>query len=580
MNSPNFYIFGVPDGFKMLSGTSTEQVYFQTFYNVYKKGIEFVVNRMPNGRTSYTYLVYDMVSGSSREGAFLGLSLVFDNNNYCNDYERMLELFSGVFNHVVKESYKLVEPCGNGNRFRLTFLSFNDVKDACNDIESIIIREFDKELSNKVLQHKNPISTMNVGRIMYLPLTATNSQIEEISRSYSWVALSSNYIEKPITPQNDSKSNNVQKLPSDELSPDFIASIKNVESLKDFVILGLKGQISQEEILEKRQYLDNIIGTIKNYLYKQPELQEYYEKYISIYEEVCNLEEVLKHENPEEHPTTDEKDVVTRSTDKFLDILKNNRKFLISFFGCLVLVIITAFGLKKCQTTGGGDNPTGQTAETVQQKEPEETFDYNRFKKALENHKFNEAWVLIKDLKKADVKVKHQQELSTEFCIWFNDTYINEIQNKDGLETLKRNVEESHDYNNQYDIQIKRLTESLNDLAKADQLAEEAKKKAEEDKKKAEDAKRKAEEQSVTQQNANVVHIKRLNQTSMDPEGAPITSTTISCKKNDMFVITGTRDVKIEGAGAEYYNGRLKIKTIGPHSVKINNITYNFNASL
>ena len=143
MNNPKFYIYGVPDGFNMLSGTPEEILYYQLFYDTSKKGREMRINRKSNGETVYSYLIYNLVACKGREGAFLGMSIAFNGNEYCNNPVALKELFEGVYNEVIlkaDDNDKIISALDGGNAVgRFCITKFDERQEMCEKIGRIII---------------------------------------------------------------------------------------------------------------------------------------------------------------------------------------------------------------------------------------------------------------------------------------------------------------------------------------------------------------------------------------------------------------------------------------------------------
>lgn len=154
MNNPKFYIYGVPDGFNMLSGTLEEILYYQLFYDTSKKGREMRINRKANGETVYSYLIYNLVACKGREGAFLGMSIVFNGNEYCNNPVALKELFEGVYNEVIlkaDDNDKIISALDGGNAVgRFCITKFDERQEMCEKIGRIIINNVIGELASSI----------------------------------------------------------------------------------------------------------------------------------------------------------------------------------------------------------------------------------------------------------------------------------------------------------------------------------------------------------------------------------------------------------------------------------------------
>ena len=99
MNNPQFYIFGVPDGFDMYNATPERQNLFQLTYDsdCHDKRKMAIYRNADNGEVSYIYLRYNMLSVKGRPNSFLGMALTFYNGYYCKDIHKLLNLFEEIY---------------------------------------------------------------------------------------------------------------------------------------------------------------------------------------------------------------------------------------------------------------------------------------------------------------------------------------------------------------------------------------------------------------------------------------------------------------------------------------------------
>ncbi|GEM_PF-6929454 len=153
---PNFYIFGVPDGFDMLGGTSAEISYFQKFYNGSKENTKFSIHRDVKGNITYSFLKYNLSSGKSRTGSFFGMSLVFQ-GVYVDNPLRLYALFEWVYdNYVVvgeKENKGFIIPIKGGEdiQARYDIIRFAEKGDYIkHNIESVLLANISKEFASHI----------------------------------------------------------------------------------------------------------------------------------------------------------------------------------------------------------------------------------------------------------------------------------------------------------------------------------------------------------------------------------------------------------------------------------------------
>ena len=176
MNNPKFYIYGVPDGFNMLSGTPDEILYYQLFYDTSKRGREMRINRKTNGETVYSYLIYNLVSCKGREGAFLGMSIVFTGDEYCNNPVSLKELFDGVYNEIIQKSDdkdKIISSINGANAIgRFCISRFDERQDMCEKIGRIIINNVIGELADSISTIDDSFNNSKEGRMLTLPFDA------------------------------------------------------------------------------------------------------------------------------------------------------------------------------------------------------------------------------------------------------------------------------------------------------------------------------------------------------------------------------------------------------------------------
>lgn len=105
MNNPQFYIFGVPDGFDMYNATPERLNLFQLLYDsdCRERRKMAIYRNADNTEVSYIYLRYNMQSVKGRPNSFLGMALTFTEGYYCNDIPRVLNLFEEIYSALSKD---------------------------------------------------------------------------------------------------------------------------------------------------------------------------------------------------------------------------------------------------------------------------------------------------------------------------------------------------------------------------------------------------------------------------------------------------------------------------------------------
>lgn len=337
MNNLKFYIYGVPDGFNLLSGTPDDIIYYQLFYDTSKRGREMRINRRSNGETVYSYLIYNLVSCKGREGAFLGMSIAFTGNEFCTNCIALRDLFEGVYNEVVlkaDDKDKIVEPINGGSAVgKFCIPKFGERREMCEKIGRIIVSNITNELANFIGVIDSSFDNSKEGRILTLPLGVDNTSIEKVLRSYTWVSLSSECKVVPILQQSPG---GIPATSQDLLSVHFINELTNkVSSYKDFIIQGLKGMVSSSDISSKRNEINHYLSTIEKYAGRQPELTKLKKDYMSIYNEVVDL----KPGQQLPPPFIDSQSLPPSHFAEFIDLFRQYRLVVISVLCAVVFVI-------------------------------------------------------------------------------------------------------------------------------------------------------------------------------------------------------------------------------------------------
>lgn len=100
MNNPQFYIFGVPDGFDIYNATPEKKKFFLSFYDgkYTDRSLMMVIYRNEdNNEVTYVYFRGNILAANGRPGSFLGMALTFQNGLYCTNAKLVHDLFEGMY---------------------------------------------------------------------------------------------------------------------------------------------------------------------------------------------------------------------------------------------------------------------------------------------------------------------------------------------------------------------------------------------------------------------------------------------------------------------------------------------------
>lgn len=565
MNNLRFYIFGVPDGFNMLSGTPEDIQYYQLFYDTSKKGREMRINRKPNGETVYSYLIYNLVSSKGREGAFLGMSLVFTGNEYCNNPSKLIELFEGVYKEVIlkaEDKDKIVMPLNGGNAVGKFCLSrFDDRKDLCNRIGRIVINNVIEELKDFIGKIDASFDNSKEGRVVSLPLNEDGIRIVNALHSYMWVSLSS---EVPPTPE---------PTPYVELLDRHF--INELEKKKDVymksVIKGYEGKVSITDVNAKIREVKGHLDTIEKYVVRQTELIKVKKDYLDVYDSLLVLRKKLdddkdgsiggRGETPPPPPPPPES-LLTR----ILYWMQNNSKKVAGVLAVILAIVLCVVFWPKDEVTEEGSRGGKIIAEEEEEKtnEPVETpkFDKKQFNQFLKAYKFQEAWNMAEREEQPSTKNMYETTVRNKFGSWFENQFNNSSQNKSNLQEMLTTIDEysfiDETYKKRINSKIKELDEKQNS--------------------------------NTEKPKPQVVHIYRAND-KYEKTGNPITpkNNAIACKKTDYFVVEGAyKCIKVSNKECleiahkdSYFQIRInKAALTDKLTVKINEVEYTFNVNV
>lgn len=558
MNNLKFYIFGVPDGFDILSGTPEDIQYYQLFYDTSKKGKEMRINRKPNGETVYSYLIYNLVSSKGREGAFLGISLAFTGNEYCNNPAKLKELFAGVYEEVIlkaDDKDKIVMPLDGGNAVgRFCLSKFNDRKDFCDKIGRIIVNNVVGELANSITKIDGSFDNTKEGRVVTLPMNADAVSIVNALHGYMWVSLSSEIIPTP------GPIHYVELL-----DRHYINELeKKKEVYKDSVIKGYEGKVSVNDVNAKIREVSGRLDIIEKYVGHQTELRKIRSEYSDIYNSLVGLRKKLDDEKggglgpgggtPSSTPNPES--MLTR----IKRWIQENSKKVAGVLAVIVAIVFCVVFWPKDENKGS-EPGEGGTDPIVENMPP---FDKNKFNQLLRDTMFQEAWNMAQNEEQENTKKTYEGKVKISFNDWFIEQFESYKNNKAQLSELRSRVNEcafidnKESYFSKIDNQITQLNKKTNNLP---------------------DPQPGDSPKTVEIYTANI---------NYDPKSKCVVKNdhVIDCQMNDCFVIKNARDVKPsqsynpENFGfAKRNDGTVRIKTIkiGTYKVQIDNVEYTFN---
>lgn len=580
MNLPKFYIYGVPDGFNMLSGTPEEILYYQLFYDTSKKGREMRINRKANGETVYSYLIYNLVACKGREGAFLGMSIAFNGNEYCNDTVALKELFEGVYNEVIlkaDDKDKIIAAIDGGNAVgRFCITKFDERQEMCEKIGRIIINNVIGELANSIRTVDTSFDNSKEGRILTLPIDADNISISQAMRGYTWVALSSEC--KAIPPQQvDPHSSSDQKptpiaVSQDLLSVHFINELsKKVGSYKDLIIQGLKGLVSFTEISTKREEINHHLDTIEEYVGRQPELKKLKDDYMSIYNELVDLkpqqQKVPPHPGSQPfHPNDDESS----------GIMTHIRPYLSKIIAvlCAILVIVTGIILWPVDNSKSTFPHSAEDLEEIAEGLDHETDDsptaFNEeFNDLLVIADYKAAWSMLQKVGDTQKQRSLELALQNSYRKWFNIELDNRQNDLQRLIELKEMIAAFADFNEDNNLHNKLLDYEITQLQKS--AAQQNRDSG---------AEGGTEDSAGGQSRGNVIMIFKAGSSYQKEEPIYASDNVINCKRMDCFVVEGATLTSI-GNGIEAVpqkDGviRIRASNVGEFKVKLNQVVYTF----
>lgn len=237
---PKFFIFGVPDGFDLLDGTTGYVTYFQKFYiSDSKENTRFSIHRDAKGNITYTYLKYNLSSANSRAGSFFGMSLIFQ-NVYCGDPLSLFKLFDMVYNTYIlidetkeKEGKAIgfIRPIHGNKDIQARYdkiTRFQDKRDYIQHyIENVLLANINDNFKNDFYLIDSSFSNEQPDLVVQEPLqSVSNERLLADLRQFNRVAVSPDWV--PSTPPpgpNGSTQKQDTAVRTIVLAPEVIGSL-------------------------------------------------------------------------------------------------------------------------------------------------------------------------------------------------------------------------------------------------------------------------------------------------------------------------------------------------------------------
>lgn len=593
MNNPKFYIYGVPDGFNMLSGTPEEILYYQLFYDTSKKGREMRINRKSNGETVYSYLIYNLVACKGREGAFLGMSIAFNGNEYCNNPVALKELFEGVYNEVIlkaDDKNKIIAALDGGNAVgRFCITKFDERQEMCEKIGRIIINNVIGELASSIRTIDTSFDNSKEGRILTLPIDADNVSISQALCSYMWVSLSSEYKAATIPPQPDDSHRSSGQKPiavannQDLLSVHFINELsKKVGGYKDFIIQGLKGLVSFAEISTKREEINHLLDTIEEYVGRQPVLKNLKEDYMSIYKELVDLKPRKPTVPPQPEPQPS-----PHNDDGNGGIMTLIRLYLSKIIAALCAIFIIAIAVILWSSDNSKLTPPN--AENVENNvktqkrgtnDSSTNFNEKEFRNYLAGADYKAAWSMLQKVRDAEKRGSLELALQNSYREWFSNELKKRQYDLQELKGLKNEIAAYAEFDENKDYYNKTLDEYINVLQQQKlQVQQNSEQKENLSQRAPLVSSVKGSDLATGQPRRSVIKIFKADRDYQKGNQISASGNVIKCRRNDCFVVEGailsTKDKDIEAVLKDDII-RIRVPNVGKFKVKLNQVEYSF----
>ena len=153
-----------------------------------------MVHRKDDGVTTYNYLVYDLLEFGGRPHSFFGMTIMLDNNQYCDDFKEVFDWFDYVFSKIKNEK-NLFKRDDSGNiiePLRYAITKFSDAKQDVEWIKSVLPKIFSTSSPNGVTLKKYDDSFISSksGQIVAVNTEEDGAAILQAFKHYEWLSIS------------------------------------------------------------------------------------------------------------------------------------------------------------------------------------------------------------------------------------------------------------------------------------------------------------------------------------------------------------------------------------------------------
>lgn len=199
MNNPQFYIFGVPDGFDMYNATPERINLFQLLYDsdCRDRRKMAIYRNADNSEVSYIYLRYNMQSVKGRPNSFLGMALTFSERYYCTDIPKLLNLFEEIYSALSKDVILTTRIIPSAGQARYRIGRFAEGTAAIIKIEEFVEEQTRGWFGDCVVPMDETfrLNTQSVSLKQGLYLDTKSEHIIANLKTASWVYLSERTVE-------------------------------------------------------------------------------------------------------------------------------------------------------------------------------------------------------------------------------------------------------------------------------------------------------------------------------------------------------------------------------------------------
>lgn len=274
---PKFYIFGVPDGFDLLDGTTNYVTYFQKFYiSDSKENTKFSIHRDAKGSITYTYLKYNLSSCNSRAGSFFGMSLGFQ-NVYCGDPLSLFKLFDMVYNtYVLIDEIKekegkavgFIRPIKGNKDIQARYdkvTRFQDKRDYIQHyIENVLLANINDNFKDDFYLIDNSFTNEQPDLVVQEPLqSVSNERLLADLRQFNRVAVSPDWLPEPDPDPEPNKGQDKRTKTKIVLAPEYIVSLlEYTKGYQNYIIDSLN-DIAAADIETAHDVYKEVITSLK-----------------------------------------------------------------------------------------------------------------------------------------------------------------------------------------------------------------------------------------------------------------------------------------------------------------------------